>query len=526
MQTLDIGIDAPSSQVIPGESLIIRLSETPKRYYWHGWQSWSLAYWADSARFIPPGKPYILHPLQIDPVYATHPRPHGSWVGAVELADGRIILLGALGTDAHVELNGGLKGTYDGQPGEWLVAVGDERAVFADYARELAARLGSKTARPAPRVWCSWYSLYESIDERELLNVLRHMGDLPFDVVQVDDGWQRRVGDWEPNRKFPSGMQTMQERIRATDRHAGIWLAPLVAVRSSRLFHDHPDWFLRDERGHLVSAGLNWGEPVHALDTTHPLVTQYLKDLIQKMRAWGYRYLKLDFLYAGALPGLRRENIPREQAYRHALHVMRDAMGDDAYFLACGAPIIPTLGLCDALRIGPDVAGNWESHRDAVLLHNPAIPGARNSLRTTMNRLWLKDIVQIDPDVAYFSASGSDLTLEQRDLLKALALICGFKATSDLPVWLTDSEREQLRQFLKDSPRIARTGRLAFSIGGHQLDFSDAIDLPSDPAGWSALQSRVLGWVANQAWALQIDLMLGRRAARRKVRKVSAANGI
>ena len=131
-------------------------------------------------------------------------------------------------------------------------------------------------------------------------------------------------------------------------------------------------------------------------------------------------------------------------------------MGDDAYFLACGAPIIPSLGICDGIRIGPDVATEWENERDEILLHNPTIPGARNAIRTALHRLWLKPLVHIDPDVVYFRSVECNLAPEQKHLLQSLALICGFKATSDLPQWLSETEFEELRQFLEAEPAIER----------------------------------------------------------------------
>ena len=169
---------------------------------------------------------------------------------------------------------------------------------------------------------------------------------------------------------------------------------------------------------------------------------------MKDVRGWGFDYLKLDFLYGGALPGKRHQDMPREAAYRNGLEAMREAMGEDAYLLACGAPIIPSLGMCDALRVGPDVASGWESFRDARLLHNPAVPGTRNAIRTTLNRMWLRQLVQADPDVAYFRSVECGLTVEQKRLLQNLTLICGFKATSDLPQWLSEVERGELREFL------------------------------------------------------------------------------
>ena len=124
------------------------------------------------------------------------------------------------------------------------------------------------------------------------------------------------------------------------------------------IFREHPEWILRDEHGNFVSAGMNWTGNAYALDITNPEVLDWVDQLIRKVVGWGYGYLKLDFLYAGAAIGKRHKDIPREEAYRNAMQAMRSAAGD-AYILACGAPVIPSLGLCDGIRIGPDVTNYW-----------------------------------------------------------------------------------------------------------------------------------------------------------------------
>ena len=165
-------------------------------------------------------------------------------------------------------------------------------------------------------------------------------------------------GDWEANPKFPAGMKSFAEKVTATGRTPGLWLAPFMVSTKSRLAKDHPDWLLCDEHGAPVRAGITWSGNPLCLDVTHPDVLEWVDQLIRKLRGWGYGYLKLDFLYIGGLIGKRYRDIPREAAYRHALKVMREAAGD-AYILACGAPILPSLGLCDGLRIGPDVSPYW-----------------------------------------------------------------------------------------------------------------------------------------------------------------------
>lgn len=493
--------------LLSGSNITLALPEPPRSYYNHGWQSWSLAAWT-LPQALPVQKPEMYHPLQIDPVYARHPSPHGNWLGAVGFDDGNILLLGALGLDSHVQLREGkLQGWHESPtrnitPGSsWFVGYGPEQQVFNTYAQLLGDRFGRGRAGKSYRVWCSWYSLYTAIDEQILSKTFQSLGDLPFDVLQVDDGWQSKVGDWQANEKFPSGMEMLANGIKVTGRKAGLWLAPLIAVESSSLFQQHPSWFIRNSTGNFVSAGFNWGEQLYALDTSHPAALEWLAGLMKQIRAWGFDYLKLDFLYAAALPGVRHLDLPREAAYRNGLRVLREAMGEDAYFLACGAPILPSLGLCDALRIGPDVADFWESERDAHILCNPTTPGARNAIRTTINRLWLAPLLHTDPDVAYFRSKLTSLTPEQNSDLQDLALVCNFKATSDLPQWWTESERQAVQSFLENQPMVERTGRYTFLVDGRKVDFSTAMDVPM--ARKKSLAMPIILWGGEQKWLIR-----------------------
>ncbi len=505
-------------QTVRASSLTLNLPRPPRRYLRHGWHSWSLAAWTDLTP-LPAQRPVIFHPMRNDPVYVNEPLPHGSWFGAAEFEDGNVLLLGALGLETHVRLNGvQFEGWSEAEPVEWLVAYGEEKSVFAQYVQLLGERFGRIEKKPAPRVWCSWYSLYRVIDEPLLYRVFDELGDLPFDVLQVDDGWQIKIGDWEANAKFPSGMAALAEKIKSTGRRAGLWLAPLIAVKSSRLFREHPDWFLKDDRGRFVSASFNWGEQLYALDTTHPAALEWLAALMRQVRAWGFDYLKLDFLSAGALPGKRHHEMPREAAYRNGLKVLREALGADAFLLTCAAPIFPSLGLCDALRISNDVSGEWENHRDAVLLANPTTPGTKNAIRTTLHRLWLSPLVQTDPDVAYFTARENSLTPGQKRLLQDLARVCNFKATSDLPQWLSSGERAELEEFLNESPKVTQTGRYTFKVGDRSVDFSSAVPLPEPAKGFDIPQRALISWLANQGWALRtFDQMI--RIAWEKMKK-------
>jgi len=465
-------------QIVTASSLSLNLSQPPKRFFRHGWQSWTLTTWLD-----PSEPPYPISSPQFrakdeDPAYALAKTHVSAWVGAVEFSDADILLVGALDLSGRVEIDGStLKAFYeDKHESQWVIIRGKEDQVFARYTALLENKFGKTRFEKAPRVWCSWYSLYKWINEHIIVNALHALGDLPFDVFQLDDGWQITHGDWEPTKKFPSGMADLANKIKATGKTAGLWLAPFMVTKLSSIFHDHPDWLLKDEDGQPVPVGLTWEGVPYALDVSHPEVLAWLDKLIRKVRSWGYDYLKLDFLYAGAIPGKRHQDTPREVAYRNAMHVMREAAGD-AYILACGAPIIPSLGLCDGIRVGPDVSPYWLNKALSVWLNNPNDPCTQNSIRTSFHRLWLKPLANIDPDVMFFRSKFNWLKPDEKQLLLDLGTISGFKATSDLPQWMNRQDLNSLHEYLDADINVHKISRYKYQLNGREVDFSPGMSI-------------------------------------------------
>jgi alpha-galactosidase len=453
-------------------------------YYRHGWHSWSLSSWLPLSKTLatPLRKdiwPQIDHPALL----ADYPFT-SSGLTALQSQDGRVLLLGALALDAQLKadaetLRGKISGDVSVDP-EWFLAFGPEQSVFESYTKLLANRFGALGSGHPRRVWCSWYSLFTDISEESLAGILPGLAGLPFDVFQVDDGWQASLGDWEPNNKFPSGMAALAGKIRAAGYSAGLWLAPFAVQPRSRLFQEHPDWLLRDEHGELVIAGHNWGDNFFGLDVTHPGAQKWLTDLILQVCSWGFDYLKLDFLYASALAGNRYQKLSGEMAFHKGLEIIRHAAGDEVYVLACGAPVLASLGLANGLRIGPDVAPFWDNVDRSHFLHDLSGPGTLNAIRTTLHRLWLRPLIHVDPDVAFFRTQYNLLNPAQKALLLDLVQITGFRATSDLPAWLTAEERQALLAFLQASPSARQVGRYRFQLQGREVDFSAVPSLLPD----------------------------------------------
>jgi alpha-galactosidase len=193
--------DLQNGVTLSGPDVIIELPAVPRLFYRHGWHSWSLAAWIDPTLPNVPISSTLLSAKDEDPVYAHSPLHTGAWVGAVELPDGSIILLGALDLGGRVQPEGAsLRGFYETGSGEWFMVQGSEEQVFAAYSAQLEKHFckaypynaeDTEIARirrhaRIPRVWCSWYSLYSWVSESSFREVLDGLGDLPFDVIQVD----------------------------------------------------------------------------------------------------------------------------------------------------------------------------------------------------------------------------------------------------------------------------------------------------------------------------------------------------
>ncbi|MET7573800.1 glycoside hydrolase family 36 protein [Streptomyces sp. NPDC005492] len=236
------------------------------------------------------------------------------------------------------------------------------QTVLGDWADGL----GVTAPRPAPTVWCSWYEYFTVVTEDDIHENLRAMDtlDLPIDVVQIDDGYQKALGDWLTLSGRFRSRAAIADAIRARGRRAGIWTAPFLVDPASDLAADHPDWLVRDAEGGFAHAGRNWGHDLCVLDTTHPGAAAYLTNVFATLRAEGYDYFKTDFLYAGALDGLRHKEVDAVEAYRTGIALIREAIGEDAYLLGCGAPILPSIGLFDAMRVSPDTAPHRRPEAD------------------------------------------------------------------------------------------------------------------------------------------------------------------
>jgi alpha-galactosidase len=443
-------------------------------FYRHGWNSWSPTGWAsiDGETIGIKNSPQRL--LTADDAVNETPHGHsGSAVGAVVGEDGCVLLVGALGlgsprvgADRNI-----IWGRAEDDVADWFVAYGPEREVFADYAEQLSGRLGRRSQR-AGTVWSSWYSYYEDVDEDLIARTVHDLRGIPFDVFQLDDGWETLVGEWNAGARFGSGMAATARTIRDAGFRPGLWLAPLIALPESEIARTRPDLLVQDDDGRPLVTGYNWGTGYFSLDTTQRETREHLREVFERVTGWGFDYLKLDFMYAGAVPGNRREDTHRELVYREAVQHIRSVVGDGTYLLGCGVPLVPSVGVFDGCRVGPDVGAYWDN---SERVGDPSGVGARNALVASLNRVWMKRLYEVDPDAVYFRSIRSLLTDPQRQSLKDAAAVLEFRSTSDPVAWLSDAERDQLVDYVRETAVIEQLGRYVFRIDGRTVDLEPAL---------------------------------------------------
>jgi len=343
-----------------------------------------------------------------------------------------------------------------------------------EYVETVRRQMGARTQLTPALQWTHWYHFYQQISAQKFLSNLEALANarnkVPIQVVQLDDGYQTAWGEWSTtNAKFPDGLADLAEQVRGAGYSPGLWLSPFIVQPGSTIDREHPDWLLMNIRGKAINAGFFYQFFGRALDATHPAVQDHLRLLIETLtQKWGYKVLKLDYCYAGALPGRRYDpKSTRAQALRRGLEIMRQAAGDESFLLGCGCPFGPAIGIVDAMRIGPDTAPNWEPWfnwlpwAENLLRREPSPPALRNSLRHALNlsclhrRWWWND-----PDCL--------LVRDQETRLTETEVLSSVTLTGLSGGMVVDSD--DLRCLAPDRLELLSLLSPVLSPGGHPLD--------------------------------------------------------
>ena len=334
---------------------------------------------------------------------------------------------------------------------------GDLLKKFATLTSRFAGKLRFK--RPVTG-WCSWQCFGPSVTAKDVFsNVESISSKLPeLRYVQIDDGYQAKTGDWlETGSSFGGGIREVLKGIRAKGLEPAIWVAPFVATEDSKLFQQHPDWFVKDDIGKpLRSDRVTFGGwhrlPWYVLDGTNPGAQGYLEHVFNTMRReWGCTYFKMDAITWGAIKGghFYDSKATRVEAYREGMQAIRRGAGS-SFLLGCNHPLWPSIGLIDAQRSGMDIDRSWDSFKST---------GMENLSRAWQNgKLWWND-----PDTLL--TSGSLPSNEVQFHASVLLATGGLVLSGDDVPNLSENQTAMLKRLLPPSGVAASFEDRSYRLG-------------------------------------------------------------
>ena len=292
--------------------------------------------------------------------------------------------------------------------------------------------------------YSSWYNRYQDINDATITDDLVGAKTLlrEGDLFQIDDGWETAVGDWlvPDAKKFPNGLKTAADAIHEAGFRAGLWLAPFVCQKGSKLMEEHPDWLLMHD-GKPWSDGSNWGG-FYSLDIDNPEVVAYVGKVLDRvLNEWGFDLVKLDFLYGAAPFGTETES--RAARMCRAMNILRKACRGKQ-ILGCGVPLWPAFGIVEYCRVGCDVGLDWNDTKLMQITHRERVSTKQSIEDTTFRRQLTKRAFMGDPDVFFLREGNCKLTSEEKEKLYTVnALLGGMLLTSDALNQYTDEKKAQ-----------------------------------------------------------------------------------
>lgn len=357
--------------------------------------------------------------------------------------------------------------------------------------------------------WSSWDYHRLAVDAAGIREHLAFLAERPVlrqhvRYIVIDDGWQTGTGDWEVAGNFPEGMAGIARWITAAGFVPGIWSAPFFADLHSRVAQEHPDWLVRKHGlpyAPFAELGCTppWGDRGY-LDPTHPAVADHIFQLYRRIRSWGYRYFKTDFLvnpfratFSSRHPDLagvlrfHDRGAGLHRGHRRCMQAIRAAIGEESFWLGCGAVWSTGAGLLDAARTSGDIDTSWPAARhcaESVLRCGPM-----------HGELWLND-----PDFLVVRGPSTSSRM--------------FAPAEGLAGWRSASHGRTTPGFTPDE---ARTWATCVALGGGVVVLSDGLpQLNAEGLGILETACRLAGGTAARPVDLDADrpsVLLAERAA-------------
>ncbi len=256
-----------------------------------------------------------------------------------------------------------------------------------DFVRKYMGTRIEQLPKKPMFVYNTWFPFYHNINETMIRELAKAAAECGVEEFVIDDGWQINVdlyegkeqlhGDWDINKKkFPNGLRPVFDYIKSLGMKPGLWVTLATADPSSKVYKEHPEWFVKDKQGNLANLHTE-----HGLNRTACMGTDWYdfikQTLLRLVNEHGLAYVKLDlaivtsaYVYDDERTGCYATNHPyhrdREESYEviyrrcmqlfDELHVEAPDLFIDCTFETAGKMQLMDYG------IAKHAEGNWLSN--------------------------------------------------------------------------------------------------------------------------------------------------------------------
>ena len=299
--------------------------------------------------------------------------------------------------NAQTEYDSEAKSKFHQSESFWVCTDKTMRDAMEAYASFYKEKQTSVSEIPVG--WNSWDYYFRTVsldDVIENMEAIKKNPDLSQNIkyIVVDDGWSHNWGEWQPNYRFPGGLERLVEEIKNRDFIPGIWTAPLQAEALSYPVMRTPGILIKNQYNDPLPSDAGGH---YLIDPTNPDGQIFLRELFTRLYNIGFRLFKVD--YVNSLLKVKRfykEGVGPYEALRELFRIIRSCV-KDSHIIGCSLPEECGPNVADSGRVSIDIHNHW-SHVEWVIdsiLHN----------------YWLHKKIWInDPD--FLIVRGQDTSLE------------------------------------------------------------------------------------------------------------------
>lgn len=165
-----------------------------------------------------------------------------------------------------------------------------------DFVRKhMGIRLSVLKEKPT-FVYNTWHPFGKNINEKLVMELAKAAADAGMKEFIIDDGWQDNYGDWGIDyKKFPNGLKPVFDYIKSLGMKPGLWVSVGSASPESKVYHEHPEWFVRNKDGEFTNIHTERDDGIRSACYSTGW-KDYIKNILLKLALeHGLEYLKLDF---------------------------------------------------------------------------------------------------------------------------------------------------------------------------------------------------------------------------------------